>query len=92
MLFVEPFTKWGTDFISPIKSIGHYTSNHYVLVLTHPPNSLKDSNASLKVKIMKGVGVCSLAHNILEVRGACWSSAMGTKTSDKRVNYSYGLA
>jgi hypothetical protein len=27
----------------------------------------------------------------LEVKGACWSSAMGIITSDKWVNYSYGL-
>jgi hypothetical protein len=40
----------------------------------------------------KGVGVCSLAHNISEVRGACWNFGMGIKMSDKQVNYSYGLA
>jgi hypothetical protein len=28
-----------------------------------PPNSLKDSNASLEVKTMEGVGVCSLTCN-----------------------------
>jgi hypothetical protein len=34
------------------------------------PHSLKDSNANLKVKTMKeGVGVCSLAHSILGVKG-----------------------
>jgi hypothetical protein len=37
-----------------------------------PPNSLKDSNASPKVKIMKeeGVGVRFLACNIYGIRGA----------------------
>jgi hypothetical protein len=38
-----------------------------------PPNSLKDSNASPKIKTTKekGVGVSSLAYNISEVKGAC---------------------
>jgi hypothetical protein len=38
-----------------------------------PPNSLKDSNANLKVKKIekKGVGVHSLIHSTLKVRGAC---------------------
>jgi len=57
------------------------------------PKSLKDSNVSLKVKIVKeGVEVCSLIHNISKVRNACWSSEMGTKMSDKWVNYSHGPA
>jgi hypothetical protein len=30
-----------------------------------PPNSLKDSNANPKMKIMEGVEGCSLTHNIL---------------------------
>jgi len=36
-----------------------------------PPNSLKDSNANLILKVettIKKVGACSLIHNILEVR------------------------
>jgi hypothetical protein len=54
---------------------------------------LKDSNASPKVKtIEKGVGVCSLVHNISKIRKMCWSSMMGTRANDKWVNYSYGLA
>jgi hypothetical protein len=38
-----------------------------------PPNSLKNSNASLKVKTMeeKGVGVCSLIHSTSKFKGAC---------------------
>jgi len=57
-----------------------------------PPNSLKDSNVNLKVKTTeeKGIEVHSLAHNTSRVRGACWNFEMGTKMSDKRVNYSYG--
>ncbi len=36
-----------------------------------PPHSLKDSNASLKMKVTKeeGIGVCSLVRNILGVEG-----------------------
>ncbi len=34
MLCVEPFTKWGIDFIGPIKLASCYTNNHYVLVAT----------------------------------------------------------
>jgi hypothetical protein len=40
---------------------------------THPPNSLKDSNASPKVKTTnkKEIGACSLTHNTSRVKGAC---------------------
>jgi hypothetical protein len=52
-------------------------------------NSLKDSNANPKMKTTKeGVGARSLAHNTFKVRGACWSFRMGTRMSDKHVNYS----
>jgi len=49
-----------------------------------PPNSLKDSNASPKMKIVeeKGVGVHSLTHSTLGVRRACWSYGMGIRMSD----------
>jgi hypothetical protein len=58
-----------------------------------PPNSLENSNVNPKVKISKeGVGVRSLAHNILGVKGAYWNFEMGIITSDKRVNYSYQSA
>jgi hypothetical protein len=51
----------------------------------HHPSSLKDSYASLKVNTLgeKGVGVCSLAHNISGVRGTCWSFRMGTKMNSQ---------
>jgi hypothetical protein len=39
--------------------------------------------------IEEGVGVGSLAHNTLRVKGACQSSGMGIKMSEKWVNYSY---
>jgi hypothetical protein len=57
-----------------------------------PSNSL---NVSSKVKIAKkkkGVDVHSLACSTSGVKKVCWSSEMGTKTNDKQVNYSYGLA
>jgi hypothetical protein len=46
----------------------------FIITYTHydvPPHSLKDSNASSKVKTMEveGVGVCSLVHNTLGVEG-----------------------
>jgi hypothetical protein len=57
-----------------------------------PPNSSIYSTTSLKVKKVKGqgVGACSLARNISGVEGACWSFGMGTRMSDKWVNYSHG--
>jgi len=55
-----------------------------------PPNSLKDSNANLKVKTMKGVGVCSLVHNTSGVRRTCWSSGMRARMNDKQINYLSG--
>jgi len=59
-----------------------------------PPNSLKNSNVNLKVKIAKKkrVGVHSLVRNTSGVRGACWSFGMGTRINDKWVNYLYGPA
>jgi hypothetical protein len=57
------------------------------------PNSLTNSNISRKVKMTKErVRIRSLARSTLGVRGVCWSSEMGTRTSDKRVNYSHRLA
>jgi hypothetical protein len=58
------------------------------------PNSLKNSNVSLKVKTMKeeGVEVCSLVRNTSKVKGVCWGSGMGIRTSDKWVNYSHRYA
>jgi hypothetical protein len=55
------------------------------------PNSLKDSNASPKMKITKEerVGARSLTHSTFGVRRACWSSRMGTRMNDKLVDYSY---
>jgi hypothetical protein len=56
-----------------------------------PPNPLKDSKASLKVKIMEEErdNVCSLTRNTFGVGKACWSSRMGIRKSDKRVNNSH---
>jgi hypothetical protein len=40
----------------------------------------------------KKVGICSLVCNTSGVKGACWNFGMGTRTNDKWVNYSHGLA
>jgi hypothetical protein len=66
---------------------------HLCYTLATPPNSMKDSNVSLKVKTSKkGVGVCFLICSISGIRKACWSSEMGTRISDKVINYSCGCA
>jgi hypothetical protein len=58
-----------------------------------PPNSLKDSTMSSKVKTMtKKIQVYFLIRNISGVRNVCYSSKMGIRMNDKRVNYLYGPA
>jgi len=54
-----------------------------------PPSSLMDSTTSPKVKITKGegIGVCSLAHNTLGVKGVLQQDE--TRMSDKWFNYSH---
>jgi hypothetical protein len=67
--------------------------SYNLCVYDAPPNSLKDSNASPKMKTTKKrVGARSLIHSISKVRRACWSFGMGTRTNDKSVNYSYQFA
>ncbi len=67
--------------------------SYNLCVYDAPLNSLKDSNASPKVKITKKeIGAHSLVCSTSRVRGACWSSRMGTGTNDKCVNYSYQFA
>jgi hypothetical protein len=56
-------------------------------VCDESPNFLQDSNVSPKMKtIEEGIGTCCLIHNTSAIRRACWSSKMGTRTSDKHVN------
>jgi len=71
-----------------------YQTRHHKHIGLHTPNSLKYLNASPKVKTMKEerIGRRSLTRNTSGVRGVCWSSGMGTKMSDKWVNYSYQFA
>jgi len=58
-----------------------------------PPNSLMDSTTSPKVKTLEGkiIGARSLACNTSGVE-AVLEFQNGTRMSDKRVNYSSGLA
>ncbi len=64
---------------------GEGTSSPHRVNSNAPPNSLKDSNASPKVKTMEeeGVGVHSLTCNTSRVRGVCWSFRMGTRTNSQ---------
>jgi len=67
-------------------------SDDFFLVHNHydtPPHSLKDSNANPKVKtVEKGVGICSLARNILgvEVRAQTPRWGLGRMTSESIIH------
>jgi len=62
--------------------------------LDTPPNSLMDSTVSLNGENCRRIRswARSLARDTLGGRGACWNSEMGTRKSEKQVNYSHGLA
>ncbi len=64
------------------------------MVTDTPPNSLMDSIVSPKVenseRIMSWVTLPGSQH--LGGRRVCWISRMGTRKSDKQVNYSHGPA
>jgi hypothetical protein len=80
--------------------VEYYLSKNIFFIATSfvaidtPPNSLKDSNASLKMKLIEEekIVVYYLAHRTSMVKGACQGSRMRTRTNDKKVNYSYGHA
>lgn len=64
-----------------------------IFMLTHPQISLKDSNASFKMKTSEEkVKVRSFFRNISRVKKTWWSYGMGIMTSSKQVTYSYGYA
>jgi hypothetical protein len=55
-----------------------------------PPSSLIDSTMSPKWKQWKDkeLGMFPGSQHFKD-RGVCWSSKMGTRTNDKRINYSH---
>jgi len=59
--------------------------------LDTPPHSLKDSNASLKVKTMEGVGICSLTHNTLGVKKHVRAMGWGLRRMTSRSIIHMGL-
>jgi hypothetical protein len=84
------------------RCISLFPLHHFVIstlfltwYFTHPQNSLIDSNASPKVKIMKeeGIGVCSFICSTLEVEGCARAPKWGLGSmNDNQVNYSYKYA
>jgi hypothetical protein len=63
-----------------------------VLGFTPTLGQVRVATPNVKILEEEGVGVCSLTYNTLGVRKACYSSEIGTRMSDKWVNYSYGPA
>ncbi len=55
-----------------------------------PPSSLMDSAVNLKVKTIEGGSWGTLlGSQHFGGKRACWSSRIGTRMSDKQVNYSH---
>jgi hypothetical protein len=59
-----------------------------------PLNSLMESTLNPKGENNERIGSCSTLFGSQHFggRGLCWSFGMGTKKSDKQVNYSHELA
>jgi len=81
--YISKFQKiwYGAQTISTILRKRYCT---FIEFFTHSQLLVRFKSES-KYKIMEGggVGACSLAHNILKGRGACWSFEMGLGRVDK---------
>ncbi len=66
----------------------------YKKVYDTPPNSLMDSTTSPKGENNGRISSWGMLPSLQHFggRGACWSSRMGIRQSDKQVNYSHRLA
>jgi hypothetical protein len=67
----DPFMKWGLDFVGPIKQVGRYTKNEYILVTRDYATKWVEARA-LRINIV--IIITNFLHECILTRFGCHRS------------------